>query len=124
MDSIKDSKMQIDSEDFGSIQPRGDLKSQDEKMTFDQVVNSTGGYVYSVNDLTRVLRFLCLGTEGGSYYAKEPELKRENIQCIDRYQALGKVKVVVLYKCCHYFDCPDVKQKIKTSINQYRAPLS
>ncbi|CAG2223602.1 SSA2 [Mytilus edulis] len=64
-------------------------------MTYDQVVNSTGGFVYSVNDLTRVLRFLCLGTEGGSYYAKEPELKRENIQCIDRLIMNGRGTEVV-----------------------------
>ncbi|XP_052066124.1 RNA-binding protein RO60-like isoform X1 [Mytilus californianus] len=95
MDSIKHSTMQIDNEEFGSIQPRGDLKSQDEKMTCDQVQNSTGGFVYNVNDLTRVLRFLCLGTEGGSYYAKEPELKRENIQCIDRLIMNGRGTEVV-----------------------------
>jgi 60 kDa SS-A/Ro ribonucleoprotein len=39
-----------------------------------QVLNSTGGYVWSVNDWDRLTRFLVLGTEGGTYYVKEPDL--------------------------------------------------
>ena len=87
MDSEGHSVMQLEYESF-SIQPKGDPVSQDEKLSYDQVKNSAGGYSYKVNDKTRVLRFLCLGTEGGSYYAKEKELKRENVQCMDRYAVL------------------------------------
>jgi len=37
----------------------------------DQVKNSNAGYVYALDDWTRVDRFLILGTEGGTYYATE-----------------------------------------------------
>jgi len=37
----------------------------------DQVRNNAGGFVFEVSDETRFLRFLILGTEGGTYYATE-----------------------------------------------------
>ena len=50
----------------------------------DQVKNSIGVDVHEVSDLDRVLRFLCVGNENGSYYAKQEELDRETVQSIDR----------------------------------------
>jgi 60 kDa SS-A/Ro ribonucleoprotein len=44
------------------------------------VANSAGGYAFPVDDWTRLDRFLVLGTEGGSYYAGERMLTRENAQ--------------------------------------------
>ncbi len=44
------------------------------------VANSAGGYVFAVDDWTRLDRFLILGSEGGSYYAAEKALTRENAQ--------------------------------------------
>ncbi|VDI51832.1 Hypothetical predicted protein [Mytilus galloprovincialis] len=82
MDSTDDYKMQTE-DGFASLQPT-ELVTQDTPISYDQVENSTGGFVYQITDLKRVLRFLCLGTEKGSYYAKENELLRENIHCIDR----------------------------------------
>ena len=73
-----------DDYNFSSIQEMDVVVSQDKPISYDQVENSTGGYVYKVTDTNRVLRFLCLGTEKGSYYAKETELHRENVQSIDR----------------------------------------
>ncbi len=35
-----------------------------------QVKNDAGGYVYAVDNFTRLHRFLILGSEGGSYYAQ------------------------------------------------------
>ena len=87
MDSEEDSKIQVDNESF-SIKPMGDLVCQDAQLSYEQITNNTGGYVYKVTDKTRVLRFLCLGSEGGSYYVSEKELKRENVQCIDRYKII------------------------------------
>lgn len=48
-----------------------------------QVQNNAGGYVYAVDDMKRLERFIIMGTEGGSYYVKEEELKRENVKCLD-----------------------------------------
>lgn len=47
-----------------------------------QVKNRSGGYVFKVDDWTRLNRFLILGNEGGSYYASERELTLENYDCI------------------------------------------
>jgi len=49
-----------------------------------QVQNSAGGYVWAVDDWKRLDRFLVLGTEGGSYYASERILTRENAGAIER----------------------------------------
>lgn len=89
----------VDEETF-FMSPVGDLVSQDSKLYYDQVENSVHGFVYKVGDKARVLRFLCLGAEGGSYYAKERELKRENTQSIDRLIMEGRGTEVVdlIYK--------------------------
>jgi hypothetical protein len=50
----------------------------------DQVKNSAGVDVHKVTDINRVLRFLCVGKENGSYYAKQKELDRETVQSIYR----------------------------------------
>lgn len=44
-----------------------------------QVPNSAGGYVWEIGSMERLRRFLVLGSEGGSYYASEHDLTRENI---------------------------------------------
>ena len=50
----------------------------------DQVQNSSGGFAWAVDDWTRFRRFLVLGSEGGSYYAGEWKLTRENAQAVER----------------------------------------
>ncbi|MDP3766569.1 MAG: TROVE domain-containing protein [Dehalococcoidia bacterium] len=49
-----------------------------------QVPNSAGGFAFAVDDWTRLDRFLVLGSEGGSYYASERKLTRENAACVER----------------------------------------
>jgi 60 kDa SS-A/Ro ribonucleoprotein len=46
----------------------------------DQVRNSAGGFVYALDAWARLDRFLILGTEGGTFYAGERELTKENAQ--------------------------------------------
>ncbi|MBY0229639.1 MAG: TROVE domain-containing protein, partial [Gemmataceae bacterium] len=46
--------------------------------------NSAGGWSFAVDDWTRLDRFLILGCEGGSYYASERKLSRENAQAVLR----------------------------------------
>ena len=48
------------------------------------VANSAGGHAYPVSDETRLTRFLILGSEGGSYYAKERQLTKENAENVIR----------------------------------------
>jgi 60 kDa SS-A/Ro ribonucleoprotein len=46
------------------------------------VKNSAGGFSFAVDDWTRLDRWLILGAEGGSYYAKERALVLENAEAV------------------------------------------
>jgi 60 kDa SS-A/Ro ribonucleoprotein len=59
-----------------------------------QVANSDGGFVFAVDDWTRLDRFLILGSEGGSFYASEQKLTRENAESVLRCLALDGRRVV------------------------------
>ena len=65
------------------------------------VANRAGGFTWKVDDLKRLRRFLCLGSEGGTYYYGEKELGKENAQCILRLVSTGRgaevVKEIVQY---------------------------
>lgn len=55
---------------------------QSEPMRADQVENSAGGFVWQIDVWSRLRRFLILGSEGGTYYASERDLTRENIDVV------------------------------------------
>jgi 60 kDa SS-A/Ro ribonucleoprotein len=48
-----------------------------------QAPNSAGGFAWAVDQWARLRRFLVLGSEGGSYYASEWKLTRENAQAVE-----------------------------------------
>lgn len=50
----------------------------------DQVANSEGGYVWSVDDWIRLDRFLIQGSEGGTFYIAEHELTVQNAKAVAR----------------------------------------
>ena len=47
-----------------------------------QVQNSAGGYSFGIDKWSRLHRFLILGSEGGSYYAGEQKLTRQNADVV------------------------------------------
>lgn len=49
---------------------------------YNQVQNSAGGYSFAVDKWVQARRFLILGSEGGSYYASEKKLTRENATAV------------------------------------------
>lgn len=57
---------------------------QSEPLDERQAANTAGGYSYPVDCLTRLDRFLILGSEEGSYYASERKLTLENAQAVRR----------------------------------------
>jgi 60 kDa SS-A/Ro ribonucleoprotein len=59
-----------------------------------QVANSAGGFAWAVDDWTRLHRFLVLGSEGGSYYADERKLTRENAKALERCIAADGARAV------------------------------
>lgn len=57
-------------------------------------MNSAGGFALTVDDWTRLKRFLVLGSEGGSYYAGALKLTRENAEAVERCLAADGARVV------------------------------
>jgi len=55
---------------------------QREKARPDQVKNSAGGFVFSLDEWARLDRWLILGADGGTYYAGERELTVDNAQAV------------------------------------------
>jgi 60 kDa SS-A/Ro ribonucleoprotein len=49
-----------------------------------QVANDAGGNTWAVDVWTRLRRFLILGSEGGSYYASQPALTRQNALAVEQ----------------------------------------
>lgn len=49
-----------------------------------QLANSEGGYVWQVTDMNRLHRFLCFGSEGGTYYIQEQRLGLQNAEALLR----------------------------------------
>ncbi|ACL61958.1 TROVE domain-containing protein [Methylobacterium nodulans] len=58
------------------------------------VPNTAGGHAFPVDDWTQLDRFLVLGSEGGSYYAGERALTRENAGAVLRCLAADGVRAV------------------------------
>lgn len=56
--------------------------SQTEQARRDQVVNSAGGYAFTVSEIQRLERFLILGTDGGTYYVGERDITKANVAFI------------------------------------------
>src|SRR5207302_5811442 len=59
-----------------------------------QTPNSAGGFTWVVDDWARLRRFLILGSEGGSYYAGEWKLTRENAEAVERCLAADGARTV------------------------------
>lgn len=62
--------------------------------TPDQQRNAAGGYTFAADDWARVHRFLTLGTDGGTYYAGDVELTRDNAGVVLRVAATDPIGLV------------------------------
>jgi 60 kDa SS-A/Ro ribonucleoprotein len=58
------------------------------------VPNAAGGYAFAIDDWARLDRFLILGSEGGSYYAGERALTRDNAHSVLRAIAADGVRAI------------------------------
>ncbi|XP_074655548.1 RNA-binding protein Ro60-like [Tubulanus polymorphus] len=70
--------------------PSGDQIPQSQPIDATQVVNLAGGFVWQIDGISRLRRFICLGCEGGTYYASQKELTIENIQSIKKLVSGGR----------------------------------
>ena len=60
-----------------------------------QVKNSAGGFVWQVDDMTRLRRFLVLGSESPTYYIEDRQLAKENARAILNLLQAGRGVEVV-----------------------------
>lgn len=74
------------------------LDTQFDKTRSDQVQNNDGAYVFQVTPFQRLERFLILGAEGGTYYATERKLTRENAACVLECAKLDPHKAVEIVR--------------------------
>lgn len=63
-----------------------------------QVANSAGGYAFAVDKWAQLTRFLILGTEGGTYYASERALTKENAGIVQACLAEDGPRTVALIR--------------------------
>jgi 60 kDa SS-A/Ro ribonucleoprotein len=59
-----------------------------------QVQNRSGGFVFEVDEWTRLNRFLIIGNENGGYYASSRELTMESYDCILKCLKLDSKRTV------------------------------
>lgn len=60
----------------------------------DQVENSAGGFVFKVDKWERLNRFLILGSDGGTYYIKQKDLTKQNVEVLSECFAEDGVRVI------------------------------
>lgn len=60
----------------------------------EMVKNSAGGFTFQIDDFGRLERFLILGSEGGTYYAAERNLTKDNLKSVERAIVSDGLRVV------------------------------
>lgn len=70
------------------------ITAQTEQADPRQVKNNADGYVFAISEEDQILRFLILGTTGGTYYQGEQELTKENAELVIKFAATNAVRLV------------------------------
>lgn len=60
----------------------------------EQIQNNAGGFVFPVDEWVMLDRFLILGSEGGSYYATQQKLTRDNAKNVEKAILADGLRVV------------------------------
>ena len=68
---------------LNALDPRRQLQTQSARA--DQISNHAGGFVFAVSHETRLLRFLILGTQGGTFYATEAKQTKLETEFVTQY---------------------------------------
>ncbi len=67
---------------------------QSEPLSEEQVPNRSGGFVYEVDDWAVLDRFLILGAEGNTYYARQEEITKDSTKVLQRLIAKSPERFV------------------------------
>ncbi|MEY4531582.1 MAG: hypothetical protein RLZZ156_2303 [Deinococcota bacterium] len=77
------------------------------KARADQVQNNAGGFVFAVSEAQRFLRFLILGTEGGTFYATEARQTKLETDFVRDFATLeGATALEMILDVAHYNRAP------------------
>jgi len=71
------------------------IPGQQFQVSDNQVRNSAGGYVFQVDSINRLKRYLVLGSESGSYHANGRELGLQNLKSLTELIKDGRGKEVI-----------------------------
>ena len=63
-----------------------------------QVANNAGGYSYETDRWTQLVRFMILGTSGGSYYIGERDMTKQNLDAVNLCINENALRVVEIVK--------------------------
>jgi 60 kDa SS-A/Ro ribonucleoprotein len=74
------------------------VQPQTERIRADQTRNNAGGFVWTVSDETRFLRYLILGTEGGTYYAGESTQTKLESEFVKDFATINGVRAVQIIR--------------------------
>jgi 60 kDa SS-A/Ro ribonucleoprotein len=81
---------------YSNVGPRSTQTPQTEPIPGSkQQPNNAGGFGFVVDDKMRLTRFLILGSQGGTYYVKERELTKQNLEVVERLLQQHRGKEVV-----------------------------
>ncbi|KAJ3117956.1 60 kDa SS-A/Ro ribonucleoprotein [Phlyctochytrium bullatum] len=72
-----------------------DANAEGEDPVDDTVLNNAGGKCFALDHMKQLLRFLILGTRGGTFYVSERRLTFENLHCVVQLLEDGKGSEVV-----------------------------
>jgi 60 kDa SS-A/Ro ribonucleoprotein len=84
------------SDALSKIQVRNAQTPQTEQADERQVKNNTGGYTFTVSEEAKVMRFLTLGVDGGTYYQAEREYTIGNAQAVIKFAQDNGTRLVEL----------------------------
>eukprot|EP00198_Chlamydomonas_reinhardtii_P009143 XP_001698480.1 predicted protein [Chlamydomonas reinhardtii] len=68
---------------------------QSHPISADQVRNNAGGFVFKVDDLTLLRRYIILGSDANNYYVSRKSVDLASAQCVARLLAAGQGEAVV-----------------------------
>ncbi|GIL78756.1 hypothetical protein Vretimale_347 [Volvox reticuliferus] len=78
----------MDSESAAPLLEQPDIP-QSEPLNENQVCNNAGGFVFKIDNFSRLRRFVILGSNGNNYYISDKQLGIENCECVLELLAEG-----------------------------------
>ncbi|XP_038650815.1 60 kDa SS-A/Ro ribonucleoprotein [Scyliorhinus canicula] len=95
MSNDRDRSMECITDGLKAVRMSSESEVHQTELLNDQALKSEGGSVWQVTDVVRLRRFLCFGSESGTYYINEEKLKKENAEAVLRLIEEGKGAEVV-----------------------------